>query len=214
MHARDLLASCRLYGIVDLGYVAPDRALDMASLLLDGGVRILQLRAKHASKDAILALGRLLATLCRKRGALFVMNDFPDLAAACGADAVHVGQDDGSLESVREIVGVDMLVGRSTHSPEQALRAHAEGFDYIGFGPLFPTGTKPGRPAIGLGDVRFVGEKLGDFPVFCIGGINGETIDDVLRAGAKRAVVVSWLLLHQDPVRAARWLIEKLDRAS
>lgn len=210
MQARDLLATCRLYGIVDLGYVAPERAVAMASLLLEGGIRILQLRAKNAPKELILDLARLLSPLCRERGALFVMNDYPDLAAACGADAVHVGQDDGTLDSVRAVVGPDMLVGRSTHSPEQALRAHAEGFDYIGFGPLFPTGTKPGRPAIGLEHVRSVGETLGDFPLFCIGGINGETFDEVLRAGAKRVVVVSWLLQHDDPAAAARNLIAKL----
>lgn len=207
---RELLATSTLYGIVDLGYTAPEEAVETSSRLLDGGIRILQLRAKHAPKEVILELGLQLAPLCRERGSLLVINDFPELAAACKADAVHIGQDDGSLASVRQIVGPDMLVGRSTHSPKQALEAKEEGFDYIGFGPLFPTGTKPGRPAIGLQDIRTVQDQLGNLPVFCIGGINDQTLDDVLRAGARRVVVVSWLLQHADPAAAARSLIDRL----
>lgn len=211
MHApQELLATCALYGIVDLGYTAPDQAVSIASRLLEGGIRILQLRAKHAPAETILQLGLQLAPLCRERGALFVMNDFPELAVACGADAVHVGQDDGTLAGVRQIVGPGMLVGRSTHSPEQALKARAEGFDYIGFGPLYPTGTKPGRPAIGLQDICSVQEQLGDFPMFCIGGINDRTLPDVLSAGGRRVVVVSWLLQHPDPAAATRVLMERL----
>lgn len=207
---KEILSACTLYGIVDLGYTAPEQAVPTASRLLEGGIRVLQLRAKRAPKETILDLGLQLAPLCRECGALFVMNDFPELALACHADAVHIGQDDGSLAEVRSIVGPDMLAGRSTHSLAQACKAREEGFDYIGFGPLFPTGTKPGRPAIGLSDIRAVQEQLGALPVFCIGGINDRTLAEVLRAGAKRVVVVSWLLQHADPAMAARRLLEEL----
>ncbi len=200
----------RLYGIVDLGYVRPEEAESTTEALLCGGIRILQLRAKGVAPATVEHLARRMQPLCREAGAVFVLNDYPDMAARIGADAVHVGQDAGSLAAVRAIVGEDMLIGRSTHSPEQALAAVAEGADYIGFGPLFPTGTKPGRPSIGLQDIAAVQEKLGDFPMFCIGGINGTTLPSVLRAGARRVVIVSWLLQQPDPAAAARDIISRL----
>lgn len=200
----------RLYGIVDLGYVHPEDVENTTAALLSGGIRILQLRAKGVDTAAVEHLARRMQPLCREAGAVFVLNDYPDMAARIGADAVHVGQDAGPLAAVRAIVGEDMLIGRSTHSPEQALAAVAEGADYIGFGPLFPTGTKPGRPSIGLQDIAAVQEKLGDFPMFCIGGINGTTLPSVLQAGARRVVIVSWLLQQPDPAAAARDIISRL----
>ncbi len=200
----------RLYGIVDLGYVRPEEVESTTAALLSGGIRILQLRAKGVDTATVEHLARRMQPLCREAGAVFVLNDYPDMAARIGADAVHVGQDAGPLAAVRAIVGEDMLIGRSTHSPEQALAAVAEGADYIGFGPLFPTGTKPGRPSIGLQDIAAVQEKLGDFPMFCIGGINGTTLPSVLQAGARRVVIVSWLLQQPDPAAAARDIISRL----
>lgn len=211
MDRREILAGCRLYGIVDMGYVSPDHAEEAAAALIRGGVRILQLRAKGMPEEDVRMLAYRLQPLCCEAGCLFIVNDYPEIAMECGADGVHVGQDDGALKEVRKMIGEGMLVGRSTHSPEQALAAHAEGADYIGFGPLFPTGTKPGRPAIGLDDVCRVGEALGDYPVFCIGGINGGSLDRVLEHGARRVVIVSWLLLHEDPAGAARDVIQKLE---
>ena len=207
---KQIPADARLYGIVDMGYVRPEDVEQVTSALLQGGVRILQLRAKGVELDAVEALAQRMQPLCRAAGAIFVLNDYPEMAARIGADAVHVGQDGGPLEAVRAIVGPDMLIGRSTHSPEQALAAVAEGADYIGFGPLFPTGTKPGRPAIGLLDIAPVQTQLGDFPMFCIGGINGSTLPAVLAAGARRVVIVSWLLRQADVAGAARNLIAQL----
>lgn len=200
----------RLYGIVDLGYVHPEDVENTTAALLSGGIRILQLRAKGVDTATVEHLARRMQPLCREAGAIFVLNDYPDMAARIGADAVHVGQDAGPLAAVRAIVGENMLIGRSTHSPEQALAAVAEGADYIGFGPLFPTGTKPGRSSIGLQDIAAVQEKLGDFPMFCIGGINGTTLPSVLQAGARRVVIVSWLLQQPDPAAAARDIISRL----
>lgn len=206
-------ADCRLYGIVDMGYVRPEDLEKATAALLDGGVRILQLRAKGVELDAVRGLAQRMQPLCRRAGAIFVLNDYPELAAELGADAVHVGQDAGPLAEVRRLVGPRMLIGRSTHSPEQALAARAEGADYIGFGPLFPTGTKPGRAAIGLQDIAAVQSKLGDFPMFCIGGINAETLPAVLAVGARRVVIVSWLLQQADPAAAARRVRARLGDA-
>lgn len=207
---KQIPADARLYGIVDMGYVRPEDVEQVTSALLQGGVRILQLRAKGVELDAVEALARRMQPLCRAAGAIFVLNDYPEMAARIGADAVHVGQDGGPLEDVRAIVGPDMLIGRSTHSPEQAQAAVAEGADYIGFGPLFPTGTKPGRPAIGLQDIALVQTQLGDFPMFCIGGINGSTLPAVLAAGARRVVIVSWLLRQADVAGAAQNVIARM----
>ena len=203
-------ADARLYGIVDMGYVRPEDVEQVTTALLQGGIRILQLRAKGVALDVVEALARRMQPLCRAAGAIFVLNDYPEMAARIGADAVHVGQDGGPLETVRATVGPDMLIGRSTHSPEQALAAVAEGADYIGFGPLFPTGTKPGRPAIGLQDIATVQAQLGDFPMFCIGGINGSTLPTVLTAGARRVVIVSWLLQQTNVATAAQNVIAQL----
>lgn len=207
---KSILSDSRLYGIVDLGYVRPEEVESTTAALLRGGIRILQLRAKGVDPATVEQLAQRMQPLCREAGAVFVLNDYPDMAARIGADAVHVGQDAGPLAAVRNIVGPQMLIGRSTHSPEQALAAVAEGADYIGFGPLFPTGTKPGRPSIGLQDIAAVQEKLGDFPMFCIGGINGTTLPSVLQAGARRVVIVSWLLQQPDPAAAARDIINLL----
>ena len=208
---KNLLASCRLYGIVDMGYTEPEQVAARTHALIDGGVRIIQLRAKGKELPLVKAWAIEMQTICRERSAIFVLNDYPDMAAEIGADAVHVGQDGGSLADVRKIVGPGVLVGRSTHSLEQAQQAKREGADYIGFGPLFPTGTKPGRPSIGLQDIAAAQEYAGDMPMFCIGGINGATLPAVLQAGAKRVVIVSWLLQQADIVQAAQAVIRELE---
>ncbi len=212
---RDLLQTCRLYGILDLGYVSCDDALDTARHLLDGGINILQLRAKKHDRETIGRLARQLAILCRSSHCLFIVNDYPDIAQESGADGVHIGQDTPDLAAVRRLLGTGKIIGRSTHSPEQAFRGFEEGADYIGFGPLFPTPTKPGRPAIGLADIDRVQTKLSNnFPVFCIGGINGQTLPHVLQAGAKRVVIVSWLLQQANIAQATREIIRQIETSS
>lgn len=192
-------ADAHLYGIVDFGYVAEDAIEGCAVNLLTGGVEILQLRAKGIPLEIVAAAARKIISHCRAHRVPFILNDHPDLALELGADGVHIGQDDGSIYDVRSRFGSDMIIGRSTHSLAQAKQALADGADYIGFGPLFPTPTKAGRPAIGLEDIaemeREVGSKI---PAFCIGGIKPENLGEVLAAGARRCVVVSHLLLAKD----------------
>lgn len=207
---RSTLKQALLYGIVDMGYTRPEDVESATEALIRGGVRILQLRAKGVPPEQVRELALRMQPICRAGGAIFVLNDYPAMAAEIGADAVHVGQDGGSMESVRAIVGPDMIIGRSTHSPEQAVAALQEGADYIGFGPLFPTGTKPGRPSIGLQDIRRVRAELHNLPMFCIGGINGHTLPAVLEAGAQRVVIVSWLLQQTDISAAAAAVISQL----
>lgn len=210
---KKILENCRLYGIVDMGYTEPEQVEARTHALIDGGVRIIQLRAKGKELSQVKAWAVAMQAICRDRGAIFVLNDYPDMAAEIGADAVHVGQDGGSLADVRRIVGDGVLVGRSTHSLEQAKQAKAEGADYIGFGPLFPTGTKPGRASIGLADIAAAQEAAGEMPLFCIGGINGTTLPEVLKAGAKRVVIVSWLLQQADIAQTAQGVIREIEQA-
>lgn len=189
------LVGTRLYGILDMGYVAEERAESVARDLLDGGVGLLQFRAKGWDPARISELGERLLPICRDASVPMIVNDYPDLALSLGADGLHLGQDDGSYDEARRIVGDAMILGRSTHSPEQARKALDDGFDYIGFGPLFPTPTKAGRAGIGIGDIRRVEREIGSrIPVFCIGGIKRDNLSEVLAAGAERVVIVSDLL--------------------
>jgi len=205
----------QLYAIVDLGYVKAGDALSAAAALLAGGAGVLQLRAKGHGEEEIETLARQILPLCREAGVPFVVNDFPEIAARIGSDGVHIGQDDGSLEETRKIVGEKMIVGRSTHSPEQAKAALAEGFDYIGFGPLFPTPTKLGRPGIGMENIPMVQAEVGSrIPVFCIGGIKRSNLPEVVAAGARNAVIVSDLLSAADIAAATIEAKHVLDAAS
>ena len=197
--ARSTLFPARLYGIVDLGYAAPDDLARVTREMIAGGIDVIQLRAKGHSDAEIESWGRELLPLCRDGGVPFIINDSPEIAAAIGADGVHVGQDDASMDDVRAIVGNDMLVGRSTHSVEQAAAAAADPrTDCIGFGPLFATPTKPTYPPIGTREIQQVHEAHPDMPIFCIGGIKKENLPDVTAAGAKRAVIVSGILQSPD----------------
>lgn len=213
---QELLKEASLYGILDTGYVAEPDLESAAKALLEGGVSVLQLRAKEYDEAAVLGLLQKVAprvqSMCREYKVPFIINDFPKVAVTVGADGVHIGQDDGSLVEVRKIVGNQMLVGRSTHSPEQAMAAKKEGFDYIGFGPLFPTPTKKGRAGIGLENIATVQKEVGeDIPMFCIGGIKPDNLDLVISSGARHVVIVSSLLLADDIAAATRSVITLLN---
>lgn len=195
---RERLKDAKLYGIVDLGYVSAENVSEVTQALVTGGADIIQLRAKGFDEALITVLAKEILPICRAGGVPFMVNDFPSIAAEVGSDGVHIGQDDGSLAEVRAVVGEEMIVGRSTHSEEQAHAALEEGFDYIGFGPLFPTPTKKGRPGIGMDKVKSVQGTVGQhIPVFCIGGITRNNLNKVTQAGARRIVIVSDLLLSK-----------------
>ena len=193
------ISHAQLYGILDLDYVAVDNAVAMTRQLVDGGVDILQLRAKNASQETILEVGKSIIEISQDGGVPFIINDFPEIAVKLGADGLHIGQDDGDMTAIRSIVGHEMIVGRSTHSASQAAAAATDsGTDYIGFGPLFPTATKPDRPAIGLDEIRAVHAAHPQLPIFCIGGVKLESLPTILEAGAHRVVIVSDMLHAAD----------------
>jgi thiamine-phosphate pyrophosphorylase len=187
------IQKARLYGILDLGYVTPADCEQVTRKMLDGGIQILQLRAKRIPKVEIPELARRLAPLCNEASVPFIINDYPELVAACGADGVHVGQDDMSVDQARALAGHGKIVGLSTHSLAQVKSASEQGPDYIGFGPLFPTPTKPDYLSIGTKEIAQA-HSLVDFPIFCIGGIKADNLPQVMKAGARRVVIVSGIL--------------------
>lgn len=199
------LTQARLYGIVDLGYVQPTAVVSMTRALCEGGVDLLQLRAKNLAPASIESLSREMLWVTRDHGIPLIINDHPEIAARIGSEGVHVGQDDDSVARARQIVGPGVIVGKSTHSLAQALAAQAEGADYIGFGPLYATGTKPDYIPVGLHDIAEVHRQV-QVPIFCIGGVNHARIAEVIEAGARRVVVVSAFLLAADVQAEVRQL--------
>jgi thiamine-phosphate pyrophosphorylase len=201
MSPRERLATARLYLVCDA------RPREWLRAAVRGGVDLLQLRDKTLDDAGLVAA----AAEFRAAGALFVLNDRPDLVAACAADGVHVGQDDGSVAAARAAVGPDRIVGRSTHSPGQGAAAEADpDVHYLAVGPVHATPTKPGRPAAGLGYVEWAAAHVST-PWFAIGGIDPATVDAVTGAGARRIVVVRAIADAADPEAAARALRARLE---
>lgn len=192
-----------MYGILDLSYVVVHDVAHVATAMLAGGVDVLQLRAKQHAISEITSVAHELREITGERGVPLVINDHPQIASVVGAEGVHVGQDDLSVSAARDAAGGDCFVGKSTHSVEQAQRAADEGADYIGFGPLFATPTKPDYTPIGTAEIRDVHARVA-IPIFCIGGIKLSNLPDVIAAGARRVVIVSGLLQAPDIAEYAR----------
>ena len=204
------LTPARLYAIVDTGYVELSRIPFVTERMVEGGVDLIQLRAKQQSLMDIAQLGAAMRKLIPANGPLFVLNDHPELVGDMGADGIHVGQDDLSVDEARSKAGAGVLVGKSTHSLEQAIAAEKEGADYIGVGPIYATLTKPDYVPVGPPLIAQVGAAV-KVPQFCIGGINEKTLTEVLAAGARRIVIVSDLLKSTDISAYCRRVREKLD---
>ena len=202
-----------------LYFVCEDREepADLERLLeaaLAGGVDLIQLRDKEASDECLLGAAPRFRAAADRHGALFLINDRPDLVAACRADGVHVGQDDVPVAEARRLAGPAALVGLSTHDPEQLHAAHTAAGDarpdYISVGPVWATPTKPGRPAAGIDYVRAAAADA-ELPWFAIGGIDPANIGKVVAAGARRAVVVRAIRDAADPRAIAAELRASLD---
>jgi thiamine-phosphate pyrophosphorylase len=200
MSPRERLATSRLYLVCDA------RPRDWLSAALRGGVDLIQLRDKTLGDDGLVEAAREFRAAADEHGALFLLNDRPDLVAACRADGVHVGQDDATPAAARAAVGPDRIVGRSTHAPDQADAADADpDVDYLAVGPVHATPTKPGRPAAGLAYVEYAARVVRK-PWFAIGGLDAGNVGAVLERGATRIVVVRAITEAADPERAAREL--------
>ena len=197
------ISECHLYGILDCGYVASERVELVAGQLIRGGIDVLQLRAKNLSRPEIATLAERILPTTKPAGVPLIINDYPDLLPEVDADGCHVGQEDHPVAEARLLAGRTCIVGKSSHSIAQAKSAESDGADYVGFGPLFATGTKPTATPIGLSDIQRVHDQV-KIPIFCIGGVKRSNLDQVRAAGAKRVCIVSDLLLAEDIVAQTR----------
>ena len=198
----------------------PDRP-DLADFLaacIRGGVDIVQLREKQLEARDLIARAEIAISVCRSQGVPFILNDRPDLALACGADGVHVGQDDTPPETARRILGPGAIIGLSTHAPSEWADASAAPVDYLSAGPVNQTPTKPGRPGTGMGYLSQVSSTPqggpGGRPWFVTGGVTPQTVPDMAAAGARRFVVVRYLTESDDPEAAARTLSKVIDESA
>jgi len=197
-----------LYAIID-NSIRPDLSnIEIAKKVLAGGARIIQLRGKGLSSRELLEQAREIRELTRKVGATFIVNDRADIALLSEADGVHLGQDDLPISEARKILGTAKLIGISTHNLGQAMKAEQEGADYIGFGPVFGTKTKSDvEEAKGLQALREVKGNV-KVPVVAIGGINLESLKDVIDAGADGVAVISAVVKAKNIEEATKGFIE------
>lgn len=188
------------------GFDNDNAFLDAVASALQGGIRIVQLREKSHDAKRIIKLGKKIREITSLYDAIFILNDRVDIAQIVDADGVHLGQDDVDIKDARNILGDKMIIGLSTHCPEQALRAVESGADYIGVGPVFATPTKPGRMAVTTEYVKWVAQNV-DIPWFAIGGIDLSNAKEVLDAEAKRIAVVRAIMNAKDPSFATKEFI-------
>lgn len=207
---REKFKRVRLYLII-----SSDLPIDVIRLVdccAAGGADCIQLRAKRTNDDTTFALARQVVGLCKEAGIISIINDRADIAVAAGADGVHLGQNDLPIAEAHKLQLTPLIFGASTHSVAELKRAIEQGADYVGVGPVFPTGTKPKVQAVGLDYVRqaaALAKKAGIVPV-AIGGITLQNVDDVLAAGAEAIAVCSAVANAPDPTAASRKLKEKI----
>ena len=178
----------------------------LARILLDAGVRVMQLRLKSASGRDLLAAARAIATMCRERGAMLIVDDRTDIAMLAGADGVHLGQEDLPLEAARRLAGSEMIIGISTHSVEQAVAAERCGAHYIGFGPVYPGGLRNNATGKG-GDLLREVRAAVRIPIVAIGGITEATIPAVLGAGADACAIITDVVRAPDIAAKVRTIL-------
>jgi thiamine-phosphate pyrophosphorylase len=207
MNPKERLQNARLLLVTD---PRPDLALRVEAALR-GGVDVVQLRDKHASREELLPLAVELKEICEAAGAIFTVNDDVELAGLSKAHGVHLGQEDASPEDAREVLGPDAVVGRSASSVEEALEAVREGADYLGVGTIYATPTKPDADVKGPSLLWEVSHANIPLPWFAIGGVTLETAREVAEAGAPGFAVVRAVLDAEDPEAAARRLRSYLE---
>ena len=191
-----------VYAVTDRAWLRGRKLADCVRQAIDGGATFVQLREKEAPFDEMVELARELQAICAEAGVPFVVDDEVEVAIAAGADGVHVGQDDMACAQAREALGPDAIVGVSAQTVEQALKAQADGADYLGVGALIPTPTKPDAVDVTFDELRAICEAV-DIPVVGIGGLNTETIGKLECSGADGAAVVSAIFAADDCRRAA-----------
>ncbi len=180
--------------------------------MVAGGARLIQYRDKRSEAGAVYRTCKRLRPVLRKAGVLFIVNDYPDIAVAVGADGVHVGVDDLPVGACRTVVGDEMIVGRSSHSLDEALEGARQHIDYLAVGAVFPTSTKPGCDVGGLDLLRQVRARV-TLPLFAIGGITSKNLDEVLEVRPDGVAIISDVLNVPDIARHVRALDRRIRSA-
>ncbi|NEQ96046.1 MAG: thiamine phosphate synthase [Cyanothece sp. SIO2G6] len=186
-----------------------EKLFSVVELALQGGLKLVQYRAKDEDDMTRVQIGQKLKQLCHQYDALFIVNDRVDLALAVDADGVHLGQQDMPLAIARQLLGPHRIIGRSTSNPKEMAQSLEQGADYIGVGPVHTTPTKPGKAAAGLEYVRHVAQHA-TVPWFAIGSVNTDNLSDVIDAGANRVAVVRAIMQAENPTLVTQYFIAQL----
>ncbi len=195
-----------LYAIIDSQALGGRNHLEVADQLIRGGVKAIQLRDKLSSKDKLLPLAHQLKKLCSEHGVLFIMNDYLDIALATGADGLHLGQKDLPITVARKLLPIDIILGCSATTVDQATAAESDGADYIAVGSIYPTSSKEKAKVVGLERLRQIRQAV-SLPLVAIGGINKDNVAEVVAAGADAVAVITAVLQPKDVAEAARQII-------
>ncbi|OGN99304.1 MAG: thiamine-phosphate diphosphorylase [Chloroflexi bacterium RBG_13_52_12] len=196
-----------LYVVIDTAWLKGRRPEEIAKQAIRGGAKVIQLRCKERSTRDFLTIAMELKAVCSEYAILFIVNDSLEVALACGADGLHIGQDDLPAKTARKLIPIDMILGISVSTVDEAKAALAEGVDYLGVGAIFVTPTKESAKAVGLGRLKEI-KKAFDLPVVAIGGINKENLSAVMKAGADSAAVISAVLGAKDVEKVTRQLVD------
>ncbi|MDD5166506.1 MAG: thiamine phosphate synthase [Candidatus Omnitrophica bacterium] len=208
---KELLKKSRLYVIIDKRVLKQKDISSVAVKTRDSGADIIQLRDKGPKKDSIVKNAFLLHKLLSKNKAIYIVNDYLDIAKIFDADGIHLGQSDTSIGIARRVLGNDKIIGISCHNLKEAIDAQKKGADYIGIGPLFTTLTKPtNRKTISPGLIKKLQEKI-KIPFFAIGGINKNNINRLTSLGLNRAAISSAILTSKDITKATRYFSRALN---
>jgi thiamine-phosphate pyrophosphorylase len=194
---------------VDTQFLAGRRHDEVATQVLEGGARIIQLRDKAMPRKELLAVAQRLKSLCAAKNALFIVNDYLDTALAADADGLHLGQDDIPLKAARRLLPIDKIIGCSVTDVPQAVAAESDGADYVAVGAIYPTQSKEDIDVVGPEAVKAI-KKETSLPLVAIGGITKDNAEAVLSAGADSVAMISAILQAESPREATRQIIDKL----
>lgn len=203
-----------LYVIVDRQVVGSRSPIEVAEQAARGGAEVIQFRDKTGSRADVLRTAAEMMSVCIEHDVLFVVNDYVDIAAAIGAPAVHIGQDDIPIDAARRLLPVDSIVGVSCHSEEDVLRARSSGVDYIAVGSVFPTAQKENPIVVGTRLVSWAREQSPGMPLVAIGGIDSSNVADVVSAGADAIALIGAVVGKEDVAGAAQDMVARITQAS
>lgn len=202
-----------LYAIIDTQALKGRSHLEVASQIIGGGAKTIQLRDKLLSKKELLPIAQQLKNLCAEHNVLFIVNDYLDIALAADADGLHLGQNDLPTKVARKLLPIDKILGCSTTTVEQAVTAESDGADYIAVGSIYPTTSKETAKVIGLDGLRQIRQAVA-LPLVAIGGITQDNAAEVIAAGASSVAVISAILQAESPEEAARQIVARLEAQS